>query len=110
MVIMHRLKGKPLLLVVGKGGFLSPSSPGSQCIRLRGEEAQCRCALLAGSWERLNERAEAVHGAMDQVVVVPLGLEVTVTGHPGSTLAMAAAVAGEETGPKGEDSMLENRK
>jgi hypothetical protein len=47
-------------------------------------------------------KAEAVHGA------VPLDLEATVTGHPDSTLAMARAVAGEEAGPEGEDSMAEN--
>jgi hypothetical protein len=49
-------------------------------------------------------KAEAVHAA------VPLDLEVTVTDNLVSTLAMAAVVvvAGEEAGPKGEDSMAEN--
>ncbi len=93
--------------MVGKGGFLSPSSPGSQYTSLRGDEAQCHCALPDGSRGRLSKRAEAVHGAMVQSVAVPLGLEAMVTVHPGSTLAMAAEVAGEEAGPEGKEPMLE---
>jgi hypothetical protein len=49
-----------------------------------------------------------VHRAMVQSVAVPLGLEAMATVHPGNTVAMAAAVAGEEAGPEGKDLMLEN--
>jgi hypothetical protein len=94
--------------MAGKGEFQSPLSPDNQCTSPRGDAAQCCCALPAGSWGRSSERAEAVHGARLQSVAVPSGLEAMATAHPGNTAAMAAAVAGEEAGPEGEDPMLEN--
>jgi hypothetical protein len=41
-------------------------------------------------------------------VAVPLGLEVMATAHPGNTVAMVAAVAGEEAGLEAEDPMQED--
>jgi hypothetical protein len=45
---------------------------------------------------------------MGQSMAVPLGPGAMTTVHHGITVAMEAAVAGEEAGPEGEDPMLEN--